>query len=225
MSKAADRAARRAEESGSGPVRSDAPPARFPGARSGFGLLGEMLLVGILVSMLSLVVVTLPIALAAGVRHLERYLRAEDSRLSWFWSDVRDGLLGGLVVGVAATVLSLLLALDIAVAATGALPGGELVAVAGWIGLAALVLGLFTAVGRWTPKQGWRGAVRSVPRVIRDDPAGAAYLLATGAFAVIVTWQLFVLAIPALGCVALAIVSIPERARRRRDRAAAEDAE
>ena len=215
----ADRAARRADLSGSGPSRrGDGEAPRFPGATSAFGLLGEVLLVGVLVALVSLPVVTLPAALAAGVRHLRRYLGAEDSGLDWFWRDVRSGLLGGIGVGAASVVLALVLALDIDLASTGVLPGGPVVALVGWVGLAALVLALFTAAGRWTPQLGWRGALKSVPRAVRDDPAGAAYLLATAAFAVVVTWQLFPLVIPALGCIALAIVAVPERPRRgRRD--------
>ncbi|HET8949743.1 MAG TPA: hypothetical protein VFN44_04505 [Solirubrobacteraceae bacterium] len=77
---------------------------------------------------------------------------------------------------------------------------------------------LFTAAGRWTPLLRWRGALRAVPHALRADPAGAAYLLATAVFAGIVTWQLFPLIVPALGCVALAIVAVPERPSRRRDR-------
>lgn len=216
MSRTADRAARRAEVSGSGPVRSGAPPARFPGATSAFGLLGEVLLVGILVFVVSLAVVTLPAALVAGVRHLRRFLRAEDSSLTWFWRDVRDAMPGGLVVGLIVGLAAAILALDITLASTGSLPGGPLIGVVGWAGLAVLVLVLFTVAGRWRPEVGWRGALREVPRVLRNDLAGAAYLLATAAFAVIVTWQLLPLIVPALGCVALAIVAVPERPRRPR---------
>ena len=213
----AERAARRADLSGSGPTRrGDGEAPRFPGATSAFGLLGEVLLVGVLVTLVSLPVVTLPAALAAGVRHLRRYLRAEDSGLDWFWRDVRAGLLGGIGVGVASAVLALLLVFDIDLASSGVLPGGPVVGIVGWLGLAALVLVLFTAAGRWTPQLGWLGAIRSVPRTVRDDPAGAAYLLATAGFAAVVTWQLFPLVIAALGCIALAIVAVPERPRRGR---------
>jgi hypothetical protein len=96
------------------------------------------------------------------------------------------------------------------------LPGGPLVGVIGWVGLAALVLVLFTAAGRWTPGLGWLGALRAVPGTLRADPAGAAYLFATAVFAGVVTWQLAPLIIPALGCIALAIVAAPERPRRGR---------
>ncbi|WP_448809080.1 hypothetical protein [Agromyces bauzanensis] len=220
MSRAADRAARRAAQraalSGSGPTSDDATAAaRFPGARSAFGLLGEVLLVGILVSVVSLPVITLPAALAAGVRHLRRYLRAEDSALGWFWRDVGASLVGGIGIGAASVVLALVLALDIDLASTGALPGGPVVGVVGWIGLAVLVLVLLTAAGRWAPGLGWLGALREAPRAIRADPVGAAYLLATAVFAGVVTWQLAPLVVPALGCVALAIVAAPERPRRR----------
>jgi len=216
MSRAADRVARRAALSGSGPTRDDAvPAARFPGARSAFGLLGEVLLVGILVAIVSLPVVTLPAALASGVRHLRRYLKAEDSALEWFWRDVRTGLLGGVGIGAASVVIVAVLALDIDLARTGMLPGGPIVGVVGWVGLAALALVLFTAAGRWSPRLGWLGALKGVPAVVRDDPAGTAYLVATAAFAVVVTWQLVPLVIPALGCVALAIVAVPERPGRR----------
>lgn len=215
MSRATDRAARRAALSGTGPT-GEAPTAKFPGARSAFGLLGEVLLVGILVALVSLPVVTLPAALAAGVRHLRRFLGAEHSGLEWFWRDVRAALLGGIGVGAASAVVAAVLLLDIDLASTGVLPGGPVIGVVGWVGLAALVLVLFSAAGLWSAELGWLGALRAVPRRLRADPAGAAYLLATAAFAGVVTWQLFPLLIPALGCIALAIVAVPERPRHAR---------
>jgi hypothetical protein len=218
MSRATDRAARRAALSGSGPTRDDgAPQARFPGARSAFGLLGEVLLVGILIALVSLPLLTLPAGLAAGVRHLRRFLRAEESGLDWFWRDVRASLLGGLGIGAASAAIAVVLVLDIDLASTGLLPGGPLVGIIGWAGLGALALVLFTAAGRWTPELGWLGALREVPGALRADPAGAGYLLATAVFAGVVTWQLVPLVIPALGCVALAIVAVPERPRGRDD--------
>lgn len=215
MSRASERAARHAERSGSGPVRSDAPPARFPGATSAFGLLGEVLLVGVLVAIVAIPVVTLPTALAAGVRHLRRFLRAEHSPLGRFWADVRAGLVGGIGVGAASVVLVLVLLLDIDLANTGVLPGGPVVAAVGWLGLAALALALFTAAGLWAPQRGWLGALRLASRSVAADPIGAAYLVAAAVFAVVVTWQLLPLIVPALGCVALAIVAVPERPARR----------
>ncbi|MBM7503917.1 hypothetical protein ACFPER_10545 [Agromyces aurantiacus] len=224
MSRTSERAARRAERSGSGPVRSGAAPARFPGATSAFGLLGEVLLIGLLVTLVALPVVTLPVALAAGVRHLRRFLKAEASSMGAFWADVRAGLAGGIAVGAASVVLVLVLLVDLDLANSGALPGGPLIGAVGWVGLAAAALALFTAAGRWTPARGWRRALRSVPRSVGADPIGAAYLVATAVFAVVVTWQLLPLIVPALGCVALAIVAVPERPRRTPADAASGDA-
>jgi hypothetical protein len=218
MSRATDRIARHAALSGSGPTRDDsATAARFPGARSAFGLFGEVLLTGILMAIVALPVITLPVALVSGVGHLRRYLKAEDSSLAWFWRDVRESFLGGIGIGVASVVISAVLALDIDLAGTGILPGGPVVGAVGWLGLAALALALFTAAGRWTPAIGWLGALRGTPVAIRGDFAGAAYLIATGVFAGVVTWQLVPLVIPALGCIALAIVAVPERPRRGSD--------
>lgn len=214
LSRRAQRAARRAALSGSGPTRDDTPPTRFPGARAKFALFGEVLLTGLLVSLAGVLVVTLPAALAAGIRHLRRFVAAEDSRVGLFWADLKRGVVPGLAVGAAAVVLALILLLDIDVARSGFLPGGAAIEVIGWAGLAALALALLTAAGAWTPETGWRGAVRAVPGLVRADVPGAGYVVATAVFVGVVTWALPPLFIPAIGCAALAVVAIPERRRR-----------
>jgi hypothetical protein len=209
------RAAVRADRSGSGPTLDDRPAARFPGAGAKFGLFGEVLTIGLLVFVVGILVVTLPAGLAAGIRHLRRYVNAEDSALGLFWGDVRRALPGGILVGVAAALATVILLLDVDLARSGLLPGGIVVQVVGWVGLAATALALLAAVGAWTPEGGWRTAVRSIPRVVSGDVRGAAYLVATSGFVVVVTWVLPPLLIPALGLAALAAVAIPERPRRR----------
>jgi hypothetical protein len=209
------RAARRADVTGTGPTLDDAPRGRYPGASGAFALLGEVLLVGVLVTLVSLPLVTLPAALAAGCRHLHRYLGAEDSRLALFWSDLRRGALGGVVVGVISAVVVAILLLDIVLAGTGMLPGGPVVAVAGWVGLIAVAAVLLTAARLWTPGSGWIAAVRSAPRALAADPAGVLYVIATAVFVAVVTWMLPPVIVPALGCAVLAVVAIPERRRAR----------
>lgn len=216
MSRREEKAARRAELSGAGPVREERAPARFPGATGAFALFGEVLLVGLLVTAGGVAVVTLPAALAAGIRHLRRYLNAEASPQRQFWRDYVKALPGGLVVGVVALVLVLLLMLDIDLANSGALPGGAAIAVVGWVGLAVVAVTLLAAAGAWTPEAGWRAAVRGVPAALTGDVTGALYLVATAVFVCVVTWVLIPLAIPALGCAALAVVAIPVRRRRAR---------
>lgn len=210
------RAARRADLSGSGPTREERPPARFPGATAKFALLGEVLLIGLLVTIVSLPLITLPAALAAGIRHLRRYIAAEGSPISAFWRDVVKALPGGLVVGLATLVLTAILLLDIDLAGTGALPGGAAIAVVGWVGLALVAVSLLAAAAAWNPGHGWRRAVRGVPRTLVADIPGTLYLAATATFVVVCTWALPPLIIPALGCAALAVIAIPARARRGR---------
>ena len=72
----AEQAAVREARSGAGPTREGAEPGRNPGAAAKFGLFGEVLTVGLLMALISLAVVTLPIALAAGIRHLRRFVAA-----------------------------------------------------------------------------------------------------------------------------------------------------
>ena len=210
-----ERAARRADLSGAGPVLGERTPGRFPGATGAFALFGEVLLVGLLVSAGGVLLVTLPAALAAGIRHLRRYLNAEASPVREFWRDYLKALPGGLVVGVIGLLLVLLLVLDIDLANSGALPGGVAMAIVGWVLLAAVAVTLLAAAGAWTPRAGWRAAVGSVPGALVTDVAGVLYLLAAAGLVCVLTWVLIPLVIPALGCAVLAVVAIPERRKRR----------
>ena len=207
------KAARRADATGSGPTLEERPPARFPGATGIFALFGEVLMTGLLVTIAGLAVITLPAALAAGIRHLRRYLHAEASPARFFWRDVRAALPGGLVVGLVALALTGVLLLDIQLAASGLLPGGVAIAVVGWAGLTLVAVALLAAAGIWTPERGWRRALWSVPSTLRADLRGALFLAATAGLVGVVTWMLFPLIIPALGCAAFAVVAIPERRR------------
>ncbi|HYH78924.1 MAG TPA: hypothetical protein VEX86_03985 [Longimicrobium sp.] len=166
------RAARRADLSGSGPTREERPPARFPGATAKFALLGEVLLVGLLVTLVSLPLVTLPAALAAGIRHLRRYIAADGSPISAAWRDFGKALPGGLVVGAVSVVLTAILLLDVDLAGSGMLPGGAAVAVVGWIGLAVVAVSVLAAAGAWAP-QGRASASRGFGAEPRKGRASA----------------------------------------------------
>ncbi len=214
ISKREEKAFRREELSGAGPVREEKAPARFPGAGAKFALFGEVLLTGLLITLVGLLVITLPAGLAAGIRHLRRFVAAEQSSMAQFWSDVRRAILPGAVVGLVATVAAIILILDIRLAGSGALPGGGVIAVVGWVGLVALGVAVVAAAGLWSPELGWRAAVRSVPAVIRADLRGALFLVAAVGFVGVVTWMLPPLFVAAIGCTALAVVAIPTRQRR-----------
>jgi hypothetical protein len=206
------RAADRAARSGSGPTSSE--PSRLPGATGGFALFGEVLLVGLLVTAVSLAVVTLPLALAAGIRQLRRYLRADASSAGLFWRDVRRGLLPGLGAGVGVLLATLVLLLDVDLARSGALPGGELVGALGVVLLVVIAAGLLAAASLWSPETGWLAAARATPARLWRDPVGALLLAVAAGFVVLATWQLLPLVVPALGLACFAAVAVPERPRR-----------
>ncbi|WP_242682160.1 hypothetical protein [Desertivibrio insolitus] len=208
------RAADRAARSGSGPTQQE--PSRLPGATGGFSLFGEVLLVGLLVSLAGILIVTLPLAVAAGIRQLRRYLRADDSRPVLFWHDLRRGLLPGLGVGVAALVLVLILLIDVDLARSGALPWGEVVGAVGVVLLVLLAAGLLAAASLWSPEDGWRSAIKATPSYLWRDPVGALLLAVAAGFVVLATWQLFPLVVPALGLACFAAVAVPERPSRQR---------
>lgn len=208
------RAAAREARSGAGPVDAAFEPGAHPGATAKFGLFGEVLTAGLLIALVALPVVTLPISLAAGVRHLRRFAAAEDSRVALFWQDVRAGAVPSLVVGVPAALIAAVLTADVVLAGWGLVPGGEAVGVVGWAGLLVLSVAILVAAGAWTPETGWPDAVRSVPGVVRADAVGALYFAATVVFVGVVSWALIPLFIPAIGCAALAVVAVPARRRR-----------
>ena len=188
---------------------------RYPGAQGAFALLGEVLWVGILVSVASLAIVTAPAAVAAGVRHLDRYLHARQSDIGMFARDVRAALLpGGLGVGFAAAAASGLLVLQLLTLPGSSVPGaGVLLIVVGLLLLSGLVL-LGLACASWSPRRTWRRALElSVTRVLAD-PVAALLVAVALALTAVATYQLPPLLVPALGCLSFALTVV--RARRRR---------
>ncbi|MVA74714.1 hypothetical protein GC722_01495 [Auraticoccus sp. F435] len=174
-------------------------------------MLGEVLLTGVLVLVLALPLLTLPLALAVGMRHLRRHLAGEGSRRSGLRQDVRRGLLPSLPAGVAALLVWAVLSVDVVLGATGVLPGGRVVALAGALASAAVAVAVLLAARGWTPERGWRASLRGVRADVTADPAGALYLLLATVLVALLTWQLLPLLVPGLGLLAFAAVAVEER--------------
>ena len=185
---------------------------RWPGAVGTFALFGEVLWVGVLVCVTGALVITLPAALAAGSRHLRRYLAAEEASVRTFARDFRMALPGGLLVGLAFVVAIIVLLIDLALASAG-IPGGPIVLAAGIVGLAGVGTVLVRAAYSWGDSAGWRSALSSATRTLRGDIVGTVYLVVALALLVLITWQLLPLVIPAVGCLVFASVAISERRR------------
>ncbi|GAB3604981.1 hypothetical protein GCM10027413_03900 [Conyzicola nivalis] len=200
--------------SGSGPTSSEA--GAWPGAKQRFALFGEVLLTGIIVVLVSIPIVTIPLALAVGKRHLMRFLRAEGSQLALVAGDVREGFIGGVGIGCAWLAATGILLMDLLLVASGALPGGVAVGALAVVLLAALTVLTLWVAASWTPASGWRAAVRTGFASLRTDPIGSVYLLVGAGLVVLFTWMLPPLIIPALGCVCFAVAAIAVRHAARR---------
>jgi uncharacterized membrane protein YesL len=194
-----------------GPVDDDKPAGRWPGANQRLALFGELLKVGVLAAVGSILLVTLPVALAAGNRHLARYLRAEEASVRQYARDFRRALGGGLLVGVVYLVLAALFLLDILIASTGRLPGGTVVLIAGIVAIALATVLLLRATSEWQPRLGWRTAIARGVRAAVDDPLGSLFVLASIGLVVLATWLFIPLVVPAFGCLCFAAVGAHER--------------
>jgi hypothetical protein len=170
-----------------------------------------VLATGIIVIVASLPLVTIPLALAVGHRHLLRFLRAEDSSLRLAWADFRAGLLGGVAVGFAFVLTVGILLLDLQMVSTGLLPGGTIVGVIAAAGVVAVVVLILQAAAVWSPATGWRSALKAAPSRVRADVVGSVYLAVAAGLTVLFTWMLIPLIVPTLGCLCFASATIAAR--------------
>lgn len=193
----------------------DGTQLAWPGAQGKFALFGEVLWVGVLTCVGGLAIITLPAAVAASIRHLHRYLRAEDSTVRTWGADFVQSLRTGWVVGMTVTVLALILGLNVLLASARVLPGWQVVLAVGVLGLAALAVVLLQSAARWTPDDGWWAAVRSGFRSLATDAGAIPLVLAAVVLTAVVTWQLPPLIVPGLGCLVFAVLTVKERPRRR----------
>lgn len=193
----------------------DGSALRWPGATSSFALFAEVLYTGLLVTLLALPLVTLPLALAVGARHLRRFVLDEPSSLRAALAEARTGFLRSLPIGLALVAASAVLTLDLVLAAGGALPGAAAVAVVCASALAAALVVLLTASTLWTPDSRWAPLLREAAGVCVRDLRGSGAILVALLLAAVVTWQLAPLVVPALGCTVFAAVAL--RLSRTRD--------
>ncbi|MBD3006520.1 DUF624 domain-containing protein [Streptomyces sp. 5-10] len=186
-------------------------PAR---GRLRFALFAECLLTGVWVVLAALPVITLLPAFAAGCAHLSRHLDGERSTWRDFLAGLREATRSGWRFSLLWWAALALLAFDLRVARSGALPGGPAliaVSVAGL--LAVVVLGLRTAASR-RPGTAWAAAARTAARQgLAVDPGGSLLLIGGLAVLAVAAWQMLPLIAPAAGALAGCAVAVERRAR------------
>jgi hypothetical protein len=167
-----------------------------------------------LVTLGSVLIVTLPAALAAGAGHLRRHLKAEEASLKLFWSDFRAALPGGLAVGLGLVLASAATAFSLLLAAADGSVAGQIMRVLAGLVLLALATGTALAATDWTPSRGWARALKRLRPRFEQNPKAAAYTAGAVLAAALMTWMLYLLAVPALGLILFAAVAITETTRR-----------
>lgn len=180
------------------------------------GLFGESLTVGLAVSVLSLPVVTALPALAAGVAHVRRHVDGRPDTLRDLWDDFRLACRGVWLVSVGSVALLVLLAFNVSLAGTGALPGGTGVRVVSLVVAVLLVVALLRAAAGWTPGAVWRLVLRDAGRRTGDDLTGTFLLVLALALCGVILWMLPPLVVIVPGLLALATVAVEHRATVRR---------
>lgn len=221
-----------------------APGHKEPIPVNRFALFSETLLAGLLVLVLSLPLVTIPAAYAAGIAHLERHLSGRDDTVRGLWGTFRSALPGSWKLGITTAAAAVVIILNLLLATVGQLPGSAVVLPATLLLAAAGAVLLLRTTAAWSDAAGGHAAVAgrtpsdSVPQAsarqasARTGPAawktaleagkalslrdwtGSLLLVAALFAAVVFVWMLVALFVVVPGMLILAAASVKMRSAR-----------
>jgi hypothetical protein len=187
-----------------------------------FALFSETLLAGLLVLVLSLPLVTIPAAYAAGIAHLERHLAGRDDSVRGLWGTFRAALPGSWKLGLLTAAAAVVIVLNLLLAWVGQLPGREVVLPATLLlaGCGAILLLRTTAA--WSDTSGaatdaggaWRSALETGKALSLQDWTGSLLLAAALFGAVVFVWMLVALFVVVPGTLILAAAAVKLRSHR-----------
>jgi uncharacterized membrane protein YesL len=176
--------------------------------QDGLGDFADCLLVGLLVALAALPVLTAAPAFTAGCRAADR-ARHGIGRPLWttFWADFRQAARGGVAFSALAGFVTVLFALDFAVAGS-LLPGAGVVQpVLGVLAALVAVIAVRTCEVVAVRRETWHRAVRTAARATVAAPGGALLVAAAVAVAGVLVWMQPLLAFLVGGPLALAAVA------------------
>lgn len=192
-----------------------------------FALFSETLLAGLLVLVLSIPLVTIPAAYAAGIAHLERHLAGRDDSLRGLWGTFRSALPGSWKLGITTAGAAVVIALNLLLATVGQLPGSAVVLPATLILAAAgAVLLLRAAAARsgvaWSDVDSeessapgtWSEALGTAKALSLRDWTGSLLLAAALFASVVFVWMLVALFVVVPGMLILASAAVKMRSSR-----------
>ncbi|HEU4668014.1 MAG TPA: Poxvirus protein I5 [Arthrobacter sp.] len=199
-----------------------APNHHEPVPVNRFALFSETLLAGVLVLVLSIPLVTIPAAYAAGIAHLERHLSGRDDSVRGLWGTFKAALPGSWKLGITTAAAAVVIVLNLLLAWVGQLPGREVVLPATVILAAgAAILLLRTAAG-WSDaasssndgKSAWRSALENAQTLSVRDWTGSLLLAAALFGTVVFVWMLAALFVVVPGTLILAAAAVKLRSAR-----------
>jgi hypothetical protein len=201
-----------------------APNHHEPVPVNRFALFSETLLAGVLVLVLSIPLVTIPAAYAAGIAHLERHLSGRDDSVRSLWNSFRAALPGSWKLGIATAAAAVVIVLNLLLAWVGQLPGREVVLPATLILAAGAAVLLLRTTAAWSDSAGtgprtdsrsaWRSALETGQAVLLRDWTGSLLLVAALFGAVVFVWMLAALFVVVPGILVLASAAVKLRSNR-----------
>ncbi|GAB12074.1 hypothetical protein ARGLB_008_00970 [Arthrobacter globiformis NBRC 12137] len=179
-----------------------------------FALFSEAMLAGVIVLVLSVPLVTVPAAYAAGTAHLGRHLAGRDDSVRGLWGTFRSALPGSLKLGMTTAAAAAVVILNLLLAAAGQLPGRAVVLPATLLVAAAATVLLLRTASRWR-SGAWAEALAAARTESLADWSGSLLLAAALCLTAVFVWMLPALVIVVPGCLVLAAAAVRLRAEAR----------
>ena len=206
-----------------------------------FALFSETLLAGLLVLVLSIPLLTIPAAYAAGIAHLERHLSGRDDSLRGLWGTFKAALPGSWKLGITTAAATMVIVLNLLLATVGQLPGSAVVLPATLILATAGAILLLRTTAAWSDFAGpaadarqagatpgapavappstaksapWSSALDTAKALSLRDWTGSLLLAAALFAAVVFVWMLVALFVVVPGTLILAAASVKMRSHR-----------
>ncbi|TQJ38298.1 hypothetical protein FBY33_0293 [Arthrobacter sp. SLBN-112] len=192
-----------------------------------FALFSETLLAGVLVLVLSIPLVTIPAAYAAGTAHLERHLNGRDDSVRGLWGLFKAALPGSWKLGLMTAAAAVVIVLNLLLAWVGQLPGRGVVLPATLLLAAGAAILLLRTASAWsdfsatgtgsTGKDTWRRALQAGQAISLRDWTGSLLIAAALFGAVVFVWMLAALFVVVPGTLILAAAAVKLRSHRHRN--------
>lgn len=184
-----------------------------------FALFSETVLAGVLVLVLSIPLVTIPAAYAAGTAHLERHLNGRDDSVRGLWGLFRAALPGSWKLGMTTAAAAVVIVLNLLLAWVGQLPGSGVVLPATLLLAAGAAILLLRTASAWsgvrasaaTGTDAWREALQTGKDISLRDWTGSLLLAAALFCAVVFVWMLAALFVVVPGTLILAAAAVKLR--------------